>query len=72
MRKTLVTTVLTLVLCQVTTAGVMPTPGSPVPPPPAAASATPEPAEDAETEEEAQNPLTQIALGLLAVLPSLL
>ena len=77
MRKALVTTVLTLVLCHVTYAGVMPTPGSPVPPPPQPASAVQGPTGDATLNGEMPTPgvsdsLTQAALDLLALLPSLL
>ena len=76
MRKALVTTVLTLVLCHVTSAGVMPTPGSPTPPP-QPASAVQEPTGDATLNGVMPTPgvsdsLTQAALDLLALLPSLL
>lgn len=77
MRKVLATTVLTLVLCHVTSAGVMPTPGSPTPPPPQPASAVQEPTNDATLNGDMSTPsaldiLTETALDLLALLPSLL
>ena len=77
MRKALATTVLALVLCHVTSAGVMPTPGSPTPPPPQPASAVQEPSDDATLNGVMPTPgvsdiLTETAINLLALLPSLL
>jgi len=76
MRKTLTTAALMLALCCPTFAGEMHT-GSPTPPLPQPASAVEEPADDATPDGEIYTPglpdsLTQVALDLLAVLPSLL
>jgi hypothetical protein len=77
MRKALATTVLVLVLCHVTSAGEMPTPGSPAPPPSQSASTVQEPTDDMTLDGIMHTPgvsdiLTETALDLLAVLPSLL
>jgi hypothetical protein len=78
MRKTLGVCLLTLFLTCSASAGIMqngsPTP--PPPPPPAPESTVQEPTDEATTDGEIQNDapdgLTQIALDLLALLPSLL
>jgi hypothetical protein len=69
MRKTVITAALVLAFCCPALAGEMHTPAAPAPPPPA--SATPEPAGD-EIPGDVPDSLTEIALELLALLPSLL
>ena len=82
MRKTLTTAALLLALSCPALAGEMHTPGSPTPPPPPT-SAVQEPTDDATPDGETPAPgvtstpgasdiLTQTALDLLALLPSLL
>jgi hypothetical protein len=78
MRKTLTTVALVLALTCHAWAGIMHTPNSPQPQPtPTPASATQEPTDGVPLNGEIQTTgvsesLTQIALELLAVLPSLL
>jgi hypothetical protein len=77
MRKTLITAALLLAFSCPALAGEMGTPGSPTPPPPQPATAVQEPTDDATLNGDTQFPgasdiLTQTALDLLAVLPSLL
>jgi ABC-type molybdate transport system substrate-binding protein len=69
MRKTLTTAALLLAFSCPAFAGEMGTPGSPAPPP-ATANAVQEPT-DGEITTGAAASLTQIALDLLAALPSL-
>jgi hypothetical protein len=75
MRKTLITAALLLAFSCPALAGEMGTPGSPTPPPPQPASAVQEPTD---TDQASEMPngvadsLTQTALDLLALLPSLL
>jgi hypothetical protein len=69
MRKTLTTVALMLALSCPALAGEMHTPGSPTPPP---SSATQEPTADGIIHGDKTDSLTQTALDLLAVLPSLL
>jgi hypothetical protein len=69
MRKTLITAALIFGLCCPALAGEMHTPAAPAPPPPA--SATPETTGD-EIPNDMPDGLTEIALDLLALLPSLL
>jgi hypothetical protein len=75
MRKTLATAALLLTLSCPTFAGEIHTTGAPTPPAPPA-SAVQEPTDEAITDGDMQNDapdsLTQLALDLLAVLPSLL
>jgi hypothetical protein len=71
MRKTLTTGLLLLALSCPAFAGEMMTPPAPQPPS-APASASQEPLTEATTENETQGTYVQIALELLAVLPSLL
>ena len=75
MRKTLGVAALMLVLCCPALAGEIPTP--PAPPPSQPATAEQEPTDDATLKGEIQttgvsDSLTQAALDLLALLPSLL
>ena len=75
MRKTLGVAALMLALCCSALAGEMPTP--PAPTPPQSASATQEPRDAATLNGEVETPgvsgsLTQTALDLLALLPSLI
>lgn len=75
MRKTLTTAALLMALSCPALAGEIHTPGAPTPPPPA--SAAQEPTDDATLNGEMHTPgvsdsLTQTALDLLALLPSLL
>jgi len=77
MRKTLTAAALLLALSCPAFAGEMHTPGSPTTPPPQPASVAPAPADSVTLNGEMATPgvsesLTQIALELLAVLPSLL
>jgi hypothetical protein len=79
MRKTLTAAALVLILSLPAWAGIIHTPGSPAPEPtPTPASATQEPTEDVTLNGEIQIPpvasesLTQTALELLALLPSIL
>ena len=74
MRKTLTTAVLLLALSCPALAGEIQTPGAPTPPP---SSAVQEPTDDATLNGEMHTPgvadmLTETALDLLAVLPTLL
>jgi hypothetical protein len=77
MRKTLTTAALVLALSCPAWAGIMHTPPAPEPPPPSQpASAVQEPTDEATLNGEIPTPgvsesLTQIALELLAILPSL-
>jgi hypothetical protein len=71
MRKTLTTAALLLALSCPAFAGEMLTPPAPQPPP-APASAALEPTTEATTEDGTQGTYVQIALELLAVLPSIL
>jgi hypothetical protein len=77
MRKTLTTAALLLALCCVSFAGEMHTPGAPAPPPePTPTSAVQEPTGGETLNGEISTPgvsdsLTEVALELLAVLPSL-
>ena len=71
MRKTLTTAALLLALSCPALAGEMGTPGSPAPPP--TSKAVQEPTDgETHTAQGASEGLTQIALELLALLPSLL
>ena len=74
MRKTLPTAVLLLALSCPALAGELHTTGAPTPPPPQPASAAQEPTLNGimQTPPDASESLTDIALELLAVLPSLL
>lgn len=77
MRKTLITAALLLAFSCPALAGEMGTPGSPTTPPPQPATVVEEPANDATLNGEIPTPgasdsLTEIALDLLALLPSLL
>ena len=71
MRKTLTTTALLLAFSCPALAGEMATPGSPAPPP-TTASAAQEPTADGIMGNDTAESLTQTALDLLALLPSLL
>jgi hypothetical protein len=70
MRKTLGVSLLVLLLSGSVSAGIMPN-DIPAPPPPTQTSATQEPT-GGEIPNEATDSLTQTALDLLALLPSLL
>jgi hypothetical protein len=70
MRKTLTTAALLLAFSCPALAGEMGTPGSPAPPP-TTANAAQEPTTDGDMPNGAPDSLTQVALDLLAVLPSL-
>ncbi len=77
MRKTLITAALLLAFSCPALAGEMGTPGSPTPPPPQPATAVQEPTDDTTLNgvmptAGVSNILTEAALDLLAVLPSLL
>jgi hypothetical protein len=79
MRKTLMTAALVFALCCTSVAGEMPTPHAPAPPPPANVTQEPTGGEmpfgimqNGIVPNGATDSLTQIALDLLAVLPSLL
>jgi hypothetical protein len=69
MRKTLTTAALLLAFSCPAFAGEMGTPGAPTPPPPPVVQ---EPTTGGEMQNGATGSLTQIALDILAVLPSLL
>ena len=76
MRKTMMTAALLLALSCPALAGEMATPGSPAPPPPPP-SAVQEPTDDVTLNDDLHTPgvsdiLTETALDLLALLPSLL
>ena len=78
MRKTLTTAALLLAFSCPALAGEMGTPGSPAPPPTTASAvqeptdAPDEPTTEGEMPNDAPDSVTQTALGLLALLPSLL
>lgn len=73
MRKTLGTATLMLAFCYPTLAGEIPNPPAPQPTPARATQApTNEPTFNGDTQNDISKSLTQIALELLAVLPSLL
>ena len=77
MRKSLTTAALLLALSCPALAGEIHTTGAPTPPPPQPATAAQEPMDDATLNGDTQFPgaadiLTETALDLLAVLPSLL
>lgn len=70
MRKTLGVAALTLAFCCPALAGEIPNPPAPTPPP--SESATQEPTANGIMGNDAPDSLTQIALDLFALLPSLL
>jgi hypothetical protein len=69
MRKTILTAALMLAFCCPALAGEIATPGTPAPP--THASVTQEPTTDGVMSTTSSGDLTQIALDLLAALPSL-
>ena len=70
MRKTLGVSLLVLLLTVPASAGLMPN-ESPAPPPPQPANAVQEPTTDGDITTMSADSLTQLALDLLAALPSL-